>query len=90
MARPCFNTIGPWHVFSRGPDLQEAATESFDKLVSPKYNGEASLSKSTINIDTLCKALLTKISFRRGDRVVYGAALEICRHVWGLLILRSK
>jgi hypothetical protein len=35
--------------------LQEVAAESFDKLVPPKYNGEASLSKGIVNTDTLCK-----------------------------------
>jgi hypothetical protein len=62
------------------PGLQEAAAESFDKLLSPKYNGEGeSLEEhyqQIIGRNAFCKASLAKISFGRGDRVVYGAALE--------------
>jgi hypothetical protein len=65
------------------PGLQEAAAESSDKLVSPKYNGEAEPVKQhhrqITSKNALYEDLAVKTSFRRGDRVVYGAALDICR-----------
>jgi hypothetical protein len=41
MARSSFDTNDSSYIILRSPDLQEAAMESFDKLASPKYNGEA-------------------------------------------------
>ena len=64
--------------------LQEAAAKSFDNLVSPKYNITYENEpvedhyQKIISRNAFGKASLAKIGFGRGDRVVYGAALEVC------------